>query len=389
MRRTAAIFAILTATALTGSQAVLAADANPNPPRIKFKAEAPLELPDDRYFGEVSSVTVNSKGHVFVFSRGNTTGPAYGAAAANLLEFDQTGKFVREIGHNLYAFAFAHGVRADKDDNIWTVDKGSNSVIEFNPRGRVIGVWGRKDEASDYRPPPSRDVPRDTKAPVQRLGLFDQPTDVAWDSQGNAYVSDGYENSRVAKINKDGNWVKQWGERGTGPGQFLTPHNIAVDAKDNVYVADRGNARVQVFDTNGKFLRQFTLMGQVPYYPLKEGDANPTPRFISGQPPKPRGDDPNVLKAYPDAPPVNLAGTPGSPDAMCITPGPNQVLYIGDLNPARVYKVSLEGKVLGMLGEPGGKLGQFRSIHGMACQDEHTIWVADMGNWRAQKITME
>ena len=382
--------AFLAALAMCGSFAALQAfAAEANPPRIKIKAEAPLTLPDNMYFGEVDSVAVNSKGHVFVFQRGNTSGPAYGATAAQLLEFDQTGKFVREIGHNLYSFSFAHAVRIDKDDNIWTVDKGSNTVVQFNPEGRPIANYGRKIEASDYRPPPANDQPRETKAPTHRLGSFNQPTDVAFDSKGNFYVSDGYENSRVAKIDKDGGWIKSWGERGTGPGQFLVPHGVVVDNKDNVYVADRGNARIQVFDTNGKFLRQFTLLNQVPYYPVKEGDPNPFPMFIPGTPPKLRGDDPSVSKAYPEAPPMNLTAVPGAPDAMCITPGANQVLYIADVNPSRVYKVSLEGKVLGMFGDPGGKLGQFRAIHALHCQDDHTVWVADMFNWRAQKITME
>ncbi len=384
MKRKAVVLAILAVCGTnTASQAA-------EPPRIKFKAEAPLQLPADIHFGEVAAVTTNSKGHVFVFSRGNSVGPAYAASAAQVLEFDNTGKFVREIGHNLYSFSFAHGIRADKQDNIWIVDKGSNTVVKFNPEGRVVDVFGRKDEASDYRPPPDREKPHDMKAPTHRLGTFDQPTDVAWDSQGNAYVSDGYENSRVAKIDKNGFWVKSWGERGTGPGQFRTPHGIAVDSKDNIYVADRGNARIQVFNTDGKFLRQFTLMGQVPFYELKEGQPNPLPMFISGKAPVPRGDDPNVPKAYPDVPPAGLTGVPGAPDAMCITPaGPNQVLYVADVNPSRVYKVSLEGKVLGILGNPGGKLGEFRAIHGLSCQDDKTIWVADMFNWRAQKITME
>jgi hypothetical protein len=111
-------------------------------PEIPFESiPDPLKLPPDLYFGEATGVAVNSKGHVFVFSRGNTTGPAYAASAAQLLEFGPDGKFIREIGKNLYAWSFGHAVRIDKDDNIWAIDKGSDMVIRFNPEGRVTMVF--------------------------------------------------------------------------------------------------------------------------------------------------------------------------------------------------------------------------------------------------------
>src|ERR1700737_1193202 len=120
------------------------------PPEISYRSVPDfLKLPPDLYLGEASGVAVNSKGHVFVFSRGRTTGPAYGASAAQLLEFNADGKFLREIGHNLYAWSFAHSVKVDKDDNIWVADKGSDMVIKFDPEGRVAMVFGRKQEASD------------------------------------------------------------------------------------------------------------------------------------------------------------------------------------------------------------------------------------------------
>ena len=114
-------------------------------PEIRYRSVPDfLKLPADLYLGEAVGVAVNSKGHIFVFSRGSTTGPAYGAAAAQLLEFAPDGKFLREIGHNLYAWSFAHSVRIDRDDNIWVADKGSDMVIKFNPQGRVVLVFGRK-----------------------------------------------------------------------------------------------------------------------------------------------------------------------------------------------------------------------------------------------------
>src|SRR5579864_2185115 len=215
-----------------------------------------VKLPTGMYLGEVSGVAVNSKGHIFIFSRGNTTGPAYSASAAQLLEFDKEGKYLREIGHNLYSWSFAHTVRIDKDDNIWAADKGSDMVIKFNPEGQVIMVFGRKQEASDESTEPLKH-PKPPLPPVD--GMFRQVTDMAWDAAGDTFISDGYINSRVAKYDKDGKWLMSFGEPGSGPGQFNTPHSIVADAEGNIYVADRGNGRIQVFDNEGKFLRQMTI----------------------------------------------------------------------------------------------------------------------------------
>src|ERR1700704_1606448 len=214
-----------------------------------------FKLPADLHFGETSGVAVNSKGHVFVFNRGNVTGPAYGATAAQVLEFGPDGKYIREIGRNLYAWSYAHTVRVDKDDNLWAIDKGSDMIIKFNPEGHVEMVFGRKKEASDEAGPWTRVTP--PRPPVD--GQFRQPTDVTWDPDGNIFISDGYINSRVAKFDKNGDWVKSFGTPGSGPGQFNTPHGIANDAQGNIYVADRGNRRIQVFDPDGKLLRQIVV----------------------------------------------------------------------------------------------------------------------------------
>ena len=128
------------------------------------------------------------------------------------MEFGPDGKFIREIGKNLYAWSFGHAVRIDKDDNIWAIDKGSDMVIRFNPEGRVTMVFGRKQEASDETTGP-------LKHPVPPLpaedGRFRQVTDVAFGPEGDIFISDGYINSRIAKADKDGNWIKSWGNRGT------------------------------------------------------------------------------------------------------------------------------------------------------------------------------
>lgn len=328
-------------------------------PEIKADADVNfLKPPPDLHFGEVSGVAVNSKGHVFVFSRGNTTGPAYGATAAQLLEFGRDGKFIREIGKNLYAWSYAHVVRIDRDDNIWAVDKGSDMIIRFTPEGRVTMVFGRKKEASDEAVPWTRVNP--PRPAVD--GQFRQPTDVTWDTEGNIFISDGYINSRVAKFDKNGDWVKQWGDRGTKPGEFNTPHSIASDAKGNIYVADRGNRRIQVFDPNGDFLRAITI--DVPF--------DPKTRPAMGNMPSPEG----------------AAAQNGAPWAICITPGPNQVLYSSDAYPGRLYKLTLDGKVLGVIGRSGKQPKQFGWIHEIACPSENEIYVAELLNWRVQKLTL-
>jgi DNA-binding beta-propeller fold protein YncE len=330
-------------------------------PEIRYRSVPDfLKPPADLYFGEVTGVAVNSKGHIFVFSRGNSTGPAYGASAAQLLEFAADGTFVREIGHNLYAWAYAHTVKVDPEDNIWVTDKGSDMVIKFNPEGRVAMVFGRKQEASDDGTGPLK-KPKPPLPPED--GMFRQVTDVAWDKSGNTYISDGYINSRVAKVDKDGNWLKSWGEPGDGPGQFDTPHSLAVDAGGSVYVADRGNRRIQVFDGEGKFLRQITI--DVPVDP----EARPA---IGNKRIQSTG-----------------ARAPGAPWAICITPAPHQVLYSSDGFPGRIYKLSLDGKVLGVLGKSGKQLGQFGWIHEMACPSENELYVAELLNWRVQKLILE
>ncbi|MFL6303356.1 MAG: hypothetical protein ACJ72H_07430 [Candidatus Sulfotelmatobacter sp.] len=191
-------------------------------------------------------------------------------------------------------------------------------VIKFSPEGRVAMVFGRKQEASDERtgalPHPNPPLP-----PAD--GMFRQVTDMAWDNAGNTYTGDGYINSRIAKVDKKANWIKSWGEPGDLPGQFSTPHSIAVDAKDHVYVADRGNRRIQVFDGEGKFVRQITM--DVP-------------------------SDPNASPATGNKPVLHVKGpqtmVPSSPWPICITPPPNQVLFSSDAYPGRIYKLSVEGE---------------------------------------------
>jgi hypothetical protein len=353
--------ALSTATLALGTTAA----AQQAVPEIPFDADINfLKLPPEINLGEASGVAVNSKGQIAVFTRSNSAGgPAYAATASQLLFFDQNGKFIREVGKGLYAWSYAHAIRFDKDDNLWAIDKGSDMIVRFNPEGRVTMVFGRKKEASDEAEPWTRVTP--PRPPVN--GQFRQPTDVAWDLQGNIYISDGYINARVAKFTKDGDWVASLGEPGREKlGQLNTPHSIANDAKGNIYVADRGNRRIQVIDpTTNAFVREIKIDVPVPPGAKPWMGAEPTPEQAIAQ--------------------------SGAPWAICITP-PNaagaQFLYAADAFPGRVYKVSLDGKVLGWIGKSGHQAKQFGWIHEIACPTENTIYVGELLNWRVQKITL-
>jgi len=345
-------------------------------PEIPFDANINyLKLPADMNLGEASGVAVNSKGDIAVFSRSNSAnGPAYGATASQVLLFDKTGKFLREVGKGLYAWSYAHTVRFDKDDNLWAVDKGSDMIVRFNPEGHVTMVFGRKKEASDEAEHWARVTP--PRPPVN--GQFRQPTDVAWDAEGNIYISDGYINSRVAKFTRDGDWVASLGEPGSGKlGNLNTPHTIANDAKGNIYVGDRGNRRIQVIDPKtNQFVREIKIDAPAP------ADAQPW-----------MGAKPDVARLLaPDAPPGSATMAPGAPWALCVTP-PNasgqQFLYSSDAFPGRVYKLTLDGRVLGMLGKSGHAAKSFGWIHEIACPSENELYVAELLNWRVQKLSLK
>ena len=315
-------------------------------------------------FGEGAGVAVNSKGHVFVYTR---TGAASGIErprAAQIFEFDADGTFLRELGENLYSRAWAHAVRIDRDDNIWLVDNGSNLGVKLSPEGKVMNVFGRRRESIT----PGDAWVRGEQTPPARDGYFNEPTDVAFDPQGNAFFSDGYKNARVAKYDKDGNWVKSWGERGNGPGQFATPHGIQADNQGRVYVADRSNNRIQVFDGDGNFIRQITW------------------EDVKKQAPIPAGYKPNI---------ADFGKTPNGeysslwPNTLCITPGPNQVIFSQDMFPGRIYKMSLEGEVLGCVGRDGQGIGQLGWVHGIACPNENEVWISELLTWRVQKFILQ
>ena len=328
-------------------------------PEIPFESNInPLTLPPGMNFGEVMGVSLNSQKHVFIFSRTGERSTVHGASASQLFEFDAAGKYLREIGKDLYGFAFAHTVRIDKEDNIWATDEGTNMIIKFNPSGKVQMVLGRREEAVEPAP-----VLAPGTEPRAGWGSFNRPADIAWDLEGNIFIADGYGNSRVVKVDRNGRWIKTWGSKGREPGQFNILHTIASDAKGNIYIGDRTNRRIQVFDHDGNPVRIFTI------------DV--------------KFDKPvNVMLGADPATSTNPLAASGAPWAICITPGPTQYLFVADAVPGRIYKTTLDGKVVGVLGEAGKQAKQFGWIHQIACPSEHELWVAEILNWRVQKLTL-
>jgi hypothetical protein len=309
-----------------------------NVPEIPYDSVAGFfKLPPNLYFGEGIGVATNSKGHVFVYTRSGDT---------RLFEFDQTGAFVREIGQGLYGFTFAHAVRVDKDDNIWAVDEGSNMIIKFNPAGRVVMTLGRRPEAVEEL---ANFTGQGGYSGANKPYSFNRPTDVAWDAQGNIFISDGYGDSRVVKYDKSGRFLKSAGGRGNQPGQLNLPHTIATDAQGNVYIGDRSNARVQVWDNDLNFK---TMYDQV-----------------------------------------------GSPWAVCISPGPHQYLFVSNSVPdngdsraaaqtGEIYKMELDGTIIGKFGKAGKALKEFSTVHEIDCRNPNELYVAEITAWRAQKIIL-
>jgi DNA-binding beta-propeller fold protein YncE len=328
-------------------------------PEIAFDASADfLKLPSDLYLGEVAGVAANSRGQLFVYTRtGNPTvglgnSRLFSHGGSRLLEFDRSGAFVREIGQGLYAFQFAHAVRIDSQDNIWIVDEGSSQVIKFNSDGRVLMVLGRKPEAISIRlpaPNPSSTPPARGSTGVSGAGgagdQFIRPSDVAFDTEGAVFVADGHgANARIAKFDRDGRFLLSWGSRGTDAGQFNTPHSIATDIQGNVYVADQGNKRIQIFDGKGAFKSQIT--------------------------------------------------NAGVPSAVCISGGPHQYIYsshTGDeygMDDAAIYKIELDGRVVGKLGSAGKQIKQFGIVNAIECRAENKLYVGELTNWRVQQLTL-
>ncbi len=315
-----------------------------------------LKLPPNQNLGEAAGVATDSKGNIFVYTRTGedvTMGGSrfFSHGGSRLLEFDATGKYLREIGTGIYGFLFAQSVRVDAQDNIWAVDRGSNNVIKFDQTGRFLQVLSRKPESinpvgaaggGEGRAGGGRG--RGGSGQGTQGDSFNRPTDIAWDPQGNMFVSDAYTNARIVKLDKTGRFVKTWGSRGADPGQFDMPMSVAADAQGNVYVADLGNKRIQIFDNDGNFKTQ-------------------------------------------------IAGV-GAPWAICISPGAHQYLYSSNSNPpdsmdgGEIYKMELDGKIIGKFGTAGKLVNEFGTANELDCRNPNVLFVGELTNWRVQKVTV-
>lgn len=318
--------------------------------QIAITPSQPLKLPPDTFFGAAAGVATNARGDVYVYTRnGDPTitlggSRAFAHGGSSLYKFAPDGTFIRQLGRDNYGFLAAQAVRVDAHDNVWIVDSYSDMVMKMDPDGRILMLLGRKPEA--VRVPAVADSgSSDQSGAGQPADLFQGPTDVAFDAAGHIFVADGLTNARIAKFTPDGVFLKSWGSRGTGPGQFASPRSIAVDAKGNVYVADRGNHRIEVFDNDGTFLRAIT--------------------------------------------------TAGDPMALCISPGAHPYLYASNSNPVddldhggQIYKLELDGTVVGTFGRAGKQAGAFGTVNAIDCRNPSALYVAEMGNWRVQKIDL-
>jgi DNA-binding beta-propeller fold protein YncE len=389
MKHTLAFGLAAAALALTVSLTV-SLTAQTSAPEIAFDSNADfLKMPPNTFLGEVAGVAANSRGNIFIYTR---TGHPYATlgdsrtfyhAGSRLFEFTASGAFVRELGQDLYGFNAAQGLRVDPQDNVWTIDVGANQIVKFDTAGNVQLVLGRKPEAIGVRPAAPRgapvaapatavpaapggaaggrgDTPAAGAAPPQAAAgrgggrgagtgaqgsAFNRPTDVAWDRAGNIFIADGIgTNNRIAKFDKDGKFLKSWGQTGSENGQFNGVRSVAIDAQGNVYVADAGNNRIQVFDGEGNFKSQITGIG--------------------------------------------------TPQAICISRGATQYIYSahsGDpdgMVDAAIYKIGLDGKVLGKFGSAGKLPKQFGLVNSIDCRSENELLVGELINWRIQKVTL-
>jgi sugar lactone lactonase YvrE len=234
----------------TAAPAAAADTTLPNPYRV---VEHYFKLPEGRIFGSTPGIDIDADGRsIWVFERCGHTGgtPCIDAPVAPLLKFDASGTLVKSIGEGL--FVNPHGLHVDPQGNVWVTDGGGKDnkgqqVFKFNPDGQRLMTLGKAGVAGDGP---------DT---------FNQPSDVQVAPNGDIFVADGHggnSNARIVKFSKDGTFLKAWGRKGSGAGEFDTPHGLAMDSRGRLFVADRGNNRIQIFDQAGSFVAEWKQFGR-------------------------------------------------------------------------------------------------------------------------------
>jgi len=274
-------------------------------------------LPKGYNFGETTGVDIDKSGNVWVANRG----------AWPVFEFDKNGEMLQAWNHDTVRLTEgigkgAHGLKVDVYGNIWLGDVDGNINFKFSPVGRLLMTLGNR-----------QGIPNGNDS---KTGFY-KPTNFWPLANGNMLISDGYGNSRIVEFTNDGKFVRKFGTKGTGDGQFTLPHGVTMDAQGHIYVADRANSRVQVFDRDGNFLAKWTDVGQPwdVYYAAQEN-----------------------------------------------------AIYMCDGKWDRVVKLSTDGKVLGELGHFGNAPGELSFAHAIAVSpDGKDIYVAEIKNWRVQKWT--
>jgi DNA-binding beta-propeller fold protein YncE len=281
--------------------------------------------PERLTWGQMPGITLDSHDQVYISTRNSPAVQVYRT----------DGTFVR--AWDIKDATGAHFIRVDPEGNIWTADIKSHLVCKHSPEGRVLLTLGEAGQAGT-----------DEKH-------FDRPTDVVVLPKGDIFVSDGYGNRRVIHFDKTGKYLNQWGEAGTKPGQFALPHSIVADSRGRLYVADRENARIQVFDTSGKLLAVWTNV------------ITPWGLYMT------RNDELWVCGSSP----VKKEGT----DEWSVLPPPDQI----------VMKLNLQGQVLLRVPlvktpTPPGKAGELDWVHGIAVDSQSNLYLGDIQGQRAQKF---
>ena len=286
-------------------------------------------LPEDHVLGLCAGVGVDSHNRVFVFHRcgrqWSTPFPTEPIAAATVSVIDgQSGKLLASWGAG--RFIMPHGLTIDREDHVWLTDVGLHQVFKFTHDGNLLLTLGERGK------------------PGADASHFNLPTDVAVLPDGSFYVSDGYRNTRVVKFAADGRFESEWGGKGDAPGQFNLPHGIAVDARGRVFVCDRTNSRLQVFDARGKFLTQWK---------------------------GPHIGRPYGVDVGPDGHIYLIDG--GDPSAQPAERG-------------KAVELDGEGRVLDTFGSSGKGPGQFQMGHDIAVAPDGAVYVAEGAGRRVQKF---